>query len=142
MAWKRRGTAYRAPPASSIGSPGPSTLGVTVLRVGQHIHNGRSPGSQGRRNGPTNVTGLFRPGPKAIKGLGYFAEVLRAEGDRVWGHLTDIINIAAPFHAETLVIDDDIHHREVEPDRGLELHDVIAKPAIAGDADHPFLRCG
>src|SRR5439155_23979075 len=106
--------AYRTyPPALSIGPPGPRPLRVTVLRVGQHIHNGRSPGSQGRRNGPTNVPGPFRPNPKAIKGLGDFAEVLRAEGERFCRNLTGIIYIAAPFHAETLVVDDDIHHREV-----------------------------
>src|SRR5262249_43421762 len=125
---------------SSIGPPGPRPLGVTVLRVGQHIHNGRSPRSQGRSNGPTNVTGPFRPDSEAIKGLGYFAEVLRAEGDRVWRHLTDILHIATPFHPETLVVDNDIHYREVEPDRGLELHNVIAKSPVARNADHPFPR--
>jgi hypothetical protein len=66
----------------SIGPPGEGPLRVTVLRIGQHIHNGRLPGCQGRRNGPTNVTGPFRSGPKAIEGLGDFAEVLRAEGHR------------------------------------------------------------
>src|SRR5215510_2745486 len=76
----RKGTACHTPPESSIGPPGSSPLGVTVLRIGQYIHNGRLPGRQGRRDGPTNVAGAFRPGTKAIKGLSDFAEVLRAEG--------------------------------------------------------------
>src|SRR5262252_4009478 len=127
-------TISASPYTTSIGPPGASLLGVTIFRIGQHIHNGRSPGSQRRGNGPANVTGPFRPGPKAIKRLGYFTEVLRAEGDRVWRHLTSIINIATPFHTETLVVDDDVHYREVEPDRRLEFHDVIAKPTVARDA--------
>src|SRR5215831_6728636 len=135
-----RGTARRAPPALSVGPPGPRALGVAVLRVGQHIHNGRAPGSQGRSNGPTNVTGLLCPSPKAVKSLGDFAKILRAEGERFCRHLTGIVHIAAPFHAETLVVDDDVHHWEVVSYGCLELHNVIAKPPVTRDADDPFLR--
>src|SRR5262249_23612972 len=99
----------------SIRPPRPCLLRVTVPRIGQHVDNGRAPRSQSRSNSSANVARPFRPGPEAIKRLGYFAKVLWAEDDRVCRHLTGIIYIASPFHAEALVVDDDVHHWEVEP---------------------------